>query len=115
MTEPTMALQQYLCNAGLDLDGDFLRDSIAIALMIRLLMEAQVSEQIGVDRYERDHERQTHRNGYRERAWNDMLDGIETVSSLETPRWCEWGWRLSLRPCPGQRRAIRARNMAPRG
>ena len=28
MTESIVALQQYLRNAGLDLDGDFLRDSI---------------------------------------------------------------------------------------
>ena len=74
MTEPIVALQQYLRNAGLDLDGDFLRDSIA--LLTRLLMEAQVSEQIGVDRYERNEQRKTYRNGYRERAWETRVGEI---------------------------------------
>ena len=74
MTDPIVALQQYLRNAGLDLDGEFLRDSIA--LLTRLLMEAQVSEQIGVDRYERNEQRKTYRNGYRERLWETRVGEI---------------------------------------
>jgi transposase-like protein len=74
MTDPIVAFRKYLRNAGLDVDGDFLRDSIA--LLTRLLMEAQVSEQIGVDRYERNEERKTYRNGYRERAWETRVGEI---------------------------------------
>ena len=74
MTEPIVALQQYLRNAGLDLDGDFLRDGLS--LLIRLLMEAQVSQQTGADRYERSEQRQTYRNGYRERAWETRVGEI---------------------------------------
>jgi putative transposase len=74
MANAIVALQQYLRNAGLDLDSDFLRDSIA--LLTKLLMEAQVSEQIGVEPYERSEERQTHRNGYRERTWETRVGEI---------------------------------------
>ena len=45
MTKPTIAFLEYLRNTGMDLDGDFLRESIV--LLTRLLMEAEVSEQIG--------------------------------------------------------------------
>ena len=51
MTEPTIALLEYLRNTGMEQDCDFLRE--CITLMTRLLMEAEVSEQIGAQRYER--------------------------------------------------------------
>jgi len=74
MTETIVALQQYLRNVGLDLDGDFLRDSIA--LLTRLLMEADVSQQIGAEPYVRSEGRQTHRNGYRDRLWETRVGEI---------------------------------------
>ena len=74
MTKPTIAFMEYLRNTGMDLDGDFLRDSIA--LLTRLLMEVEVSEQIGAERYERSDERLDHRNGYRERNWETRVGDI---------------------------------------
>ena len=65
---------EYLRNAGIDLDGDFLRESIA--LLTRLLMEAEVSEQIGAERYERSNGRQAQRNGYRGRGWETRVGDI---------------------------------------
>jgi hypothetical protein len=43
-------LGEYLPKIGLELDGDFLREGIA--LLPRFLMELEVSEQIGAGRYE---------------------------------------------------------------
>jgi hypothetical protein len=45
MTEPIVALQDYLRNVGVDMDSDFLRDGIA--LLTRLLRDVEVSQQIG--------------------------------------------------------------------
>lgn len=74
MTEPTIAFSEYLRNIGADLDADFLRE--AIALMTQLLMEAEVSERIGAERYERSETRQVHRNGYRGRFWETRVGDI---------------------------------------
>jgi putative transposase len=74
MAKPTIALLEYLRNTGMDLDGDFLRESIA--LLTHLLMEAEVSEQIGAERYERSNDRLDHRNGYRERSWETRVGDI---------------------------------------
>jgi transposase-like protein len=74
MTELTIALREYLRNTGLDLNGDFLRD--AVTLLVRLLMEVEVSEQIGAERYERTEERKTQRNGHRDGVWETRLGEI---------------------------------------
>jgi transposase-like protein len=74
MTKPTIALIEHLNNMGMDLDKDFLRESIT--LLIRLLMETEVSEQIGAERYERSDGRRDHRNGYRERSWETRVGDI---------------------------------------
>jgi transposase-like protein len=74
MAKPTIALLEYLRNTGMDVDSDFLREGIA--LLTHLLMEAEVGEQIGADRYERSEGRQTYRNGYRERGWETRVGDI---------------------------------------
>ena len=61
----TVALLEYLHKSNLDIDTDFLRDSIT--LLTRLLMEVEVSKQIGAELGERTQERPTYRNGYRDR------------------------------------------------
>ena len=71
MTEPTTAWRDYVSKMGVNLDSDFLGDSIV--LLRRLLMEVQMSEQIGAERYERTEERHTHRRGYRERKWGTRV------------------------------------------
>lgn len=74
MTEAIVALREYLCKTGLDLDGDFLREGIAV--LTRLLMDVEVSQQIGAERYQRSEGRQTQRNGYRERGWETRVGEI---------------------------------------
>jgi len=74
MTEPIVAWQEYLRNVGVELDGDFLREGIAV--LTRLLMELEVSQQIGAERYQRSEERQAYRNGYRERLWETRVGEI---------------------------------------
>jgi len=74
MTDPTITLREYLRNVGIDLDGDFLRETVA--LMVQLLMEAEVSEQVGAERYQRSEARRTYRNGYRERRWETRVGEI---------------------------------------
>jgi len=74
MTEPIVALREYLRKMGLQLDGDFLREGITV--LTKLLMEWEVSEQIGAERYQHSDERQTHRNGYRDRAWETRVGEI---------------------------------------
>jgi transposase-like protein len=74
MTEAIVALQEYLRNVGTELDGDFLREGIAV--LTRLLMELEVSQQIGAERYQRSEERQAYRNGYRERTWETRVGEI---------------------------------------
>jgi putative transposase len=74
MTDPSVALREYLRKMGLQLDSDWLREGVAV--LSRLLMEWEVSEQIGAERYQRRQERQTQRNGYRERAWETRVGEI---------------------------------------
>lgn len=80
MAEPTVALLDELRKLGLELDQDFLRQGIA--LLTRLLMEAEVRTQIGADRYQRTDERTTYRNGYRDRSWQTRVGDI----SLKIPK-----------------------------
>jgi putative transposase len=72
MTEARLPLTELLEKAG---DGDFLR-SVAEAVL-QLLMEADVEGLIGAARHERTAERQTYRNGYRERALDTRLGTLQ--------------------------------------
>jgi len=74
MTNPSIALVEYLRNLGADADLDFLRESAQ--LLSQLVMELEVEAQIGAGKYERSDERQTHRNGYRERSWETRVGEI---------------------------------------
>jgi len=71
-TDFRMALEELLDKRGAS--ADFLRDSLE--RLVQLLMEIEVSSQIGADRHERTPERVTHRNGYRERAWETRVGTI---------------------------------------
>jgi putative transposase len=72
MTEERLPLAELLEKAG---DGDFLR-SVAEAVL-QLLMEADVEGLIGAGRHERAAERQTYRNGYRERTLDTRLGTLQ--------------------------------------
>jgi transposase-like protein len=63
MADERLPLSELLEKAG---EGDFLR-AVAEAVL-QLLMEADVEGLIGAGRYERNGERMTWRNGYRDRG-----------------------------------------------
>jgi len=73
MTDATMALMDYLRNAGLEPD-DFLQEGLQ--RLAQLLMETEVEQQIGAGRHERNPERKTYRNGHRERVWETRVGEI---------------------------------------
>lgn len=73
MTEPTMALMDYLRKQEL-LESDFLRD--AVQLLMQQLIELEVSEQVGAGYYERSAGRVTQRNGCRPRQWERRVGQI---------------------------------------
>src|SRR3712207_6614877 len=68
MTEGRLPLAELLAKAD---GGDFLR-AVAEAVL-QLLMEADVEGPIGAARHERTAERQTYRNGYRDRTLDTRL------------------------------------------
>ncbi len=80
MTEDRLPLAELLAKAD---EGDFLR---AVAeSVLQLLMEADVDGLIGAARHERTAERQTYRNGYRDRALDTRLG---TLRLLRISRSC---------------------------
>ncbi len=77
MTEDRMAFSEWLEQHG---GSDGLR-----ALMERMLeqrMEFEVANRIGAERHERNSDRQTYRNGYRERPLHTRLGTLE----LQVPK-----------------------------
>src|SRR2546423_12617409 len=56
-------------------DIDALREGIQV--LSQLVMEAEVSGQIGAGHYERSSERTAYRNGYRTRQWDTRVGTIE--------------------------------------
>jgi transposase-like protein len=60
-----MALAEYLRKLGVG--DDFLREGVR--MLTQLLMELEVEEVVGAERYERTDARSTHRNGHRPRSW----------------------------------------------
>ncbi len=69
MADDRMALLETLRKAGAEGDVEVLREGVRI--LAQAIMEVAVSEPTGVPQSERDPERRlTHRNGYRERAWD---------------------------------------------
>ena len=61
MTEATMALREYLGNIGKEQDADFLREGMRV--LTQALMEVEVSQQSGAERYQRNGERRSYRHG----------------------------------------------------
>jgi transposase-like protein len=77
MTEDRMALWETLRKGAESEGGDFLRESLR--WLIGALMEAEVSAQIGAERYAHSAERTTPRNGYRHRAWDARLGPLDVA------------------------------------
>jgi len=74
MTDPTMALMEYLRNVGLEPDEGFLQEGLQ--RLTQTVMELEAAAQIGAGRYERTPERKTYRNGHRERVWETRVGEI---------------------------------------
>jgi transposase-like protein len=74
MTEPIIALREYLRKMGVEFNSDFLREGITV--LTQLLMELEVTEKIGAERYQHSPERVTQRNGYRGRTWETRVGEI---------------------------------------
>src|SRR6201994_2392792 len=72
MTNDSLPLAELLAKAG---DADFLR-GVAEAV-VQLLMETDVEGLIGAGRHERPGDRQTYRNGYRERSLDTRLGSLQ--------------------------------------
>src|SRR5690606_13127302 len=71
---PIIALREYLRKMGFEFNSDFLREGITV--LTQLLMELEVTEKIGAERYQHSPERVTQRNGYRERTWETRVGEI---------------------------------------
>jgi putative transposase len=75
-----MALTELLRKAEIETHADFLRDGVR--MLAHELMELEVSQHVGADRYERTPARTGQRNGTRERQWDTRVGSIE----LSVPR-----------------------------
>jgi len=74
MTDPTMALMEYLRNVGLEPDESFLQEGLK--RLAQTFVELEAAHQIGANRYEHTPERRTYRNGHRERVWETRVGEI---------------------------------------
>lgn len=91
MATDRMALVDVL-RKGEDPEADFLKEGVR--WLIQELMEAEVSAQIGAERYARSDERTTQRNGYRTRPWDTRVGTIDLAlpklrSGSYFPSWLE--------------------------
>jgi len=94
MTDSIMAFVDYLRKEELTGDIDFLRE--AAEFLYQKLIDAEAEEMIGAKRYERTSERQTYRNGTRERSLETRVGELDLkipkmrkgsyLPSLLTPR-----------------------------
>jgi transposase-like protein len=85
-----MALQELLRKAELNGDIDFLREGVRV--LAQEVMEIEVAQHLGAERYERSTERAGEQNGYRERTWDTRVGSIE----LRVPRVRDSGYYPSL-------------------
>jgi len=74
MTEHSINLLEYLRKLAMEPDADFLRESLKV--ITQLLMEAEVAQVVGAQKYERSEERENYRNGYRERRWETRVGEV---------------------------------------
>jgi len=72
-----MTTAEVVAKTLIDEHHDFLKE--AVALVAGQLMEAEISGEIGAARGEVSSERQTHRNGYRPRAWETRVGEIDLL------------------------------------
>lgn len=82
-----MAFSEWLEPHG---GEDFLR--VLIERLLGQLMEFEVSNRIGAEQHERNSERQTYCNGYRERPLHTRLGTLE----LQVPKLRQGSYTISL-------------------
>lgn len=63
-----MSILDLIHKAGVKGDTDSLREGLKV--LAEAIMELEVAEKTGAERYERSGKRATYRNGYREREWD---------------------------------------------
>ena len=90
VTEESMDLVEYLRKRGEEPDVDFLRE--AVGVLMRGIMEAEVTEKTGAGYGERTPERLTQRNGYRARPCDTRVGTLE----LRIPKVREGSYYPSL-------------------
>src|SRR5438876_9227149 len=71
----SMALADLLRKADADPDLDTLREGVRV--MTQALMELEVAQHLGAERYQRSPDRQGERNGYRDRNWDTRVGTLE--------------------------------------
>src|ERR671932_1965131 len=76
----SMALTELLLKAEAEPDLDTLHEGVRV--LTQALMELEVAQHLGAERYQRSPERQGERNGYRERTWDTRVGTLE----LRVPR-----------------------------
>src|SRR5438477_10482119 len=76
----SMALAGLLRKADAEPDLDTLREGVRV--MTQALMELEVAQHLGAERYQRSPDRQGERNGYRDRNWDTRVGTLE----LRVPR-----------------------------
>src|SRR6476659_9689121 len=76
----SMALAELLRKADAEPDIDTLREGVRV--MTQALMELEVAQHLGAERYQRTPDRQGERNGYRDRSWDTRVGSLE----LRVPR-----------------------------
>jgi len=90
VTQESMDLVELLRKREGEADVDFLRE--AVAVLVRSVMEAEVTEKTGAGYGERSPERVTQRNGYRARPWDTRVGTLE----LRIPKVREGSYYPSL-------------------
>src|SRR6202158_1033939 len=95
----SMALAELLRKADAEPDLDTLREGVRV--MTQALMELEVAQHLGAERYQRSPERQGERNGYRDRNWDTRVGTLE----LRVPRL---RWLLLPQACHGSERSGRS-------
>src|ERR687888_2699836 len=76
----SMALAELSRKADAEPDVDTLREGVRV--MTQALMELEVAQHLGAERYQRSPDRHGERNGYRDRSWDTRVGTLE----LHVPR-----------------------------
>ena len=75
MADSKFPLHEMLDKLSSEEEGVFLRE--LMTYVVDRLMDADVSAQIGAEKYERSEDRVTHRNGYRSRVWDTRAGTVD--------------------------------------